>query len=491
MIDVKYYTQKILGVATTTWLNYFSTRTYSSLSHFIVDMKNIDLSWINTKSEIEKIRALCNTLVVSLESEQLTFQEVINEIESRGVDILSHIEFSELEISDGKYSGGCCPSCGKKELFIPKHGSSLVLICNRKNACGYTSSAYTYLKQYKRKTSQEALDILAQCAGTSLEEINYLNEVHTDTIAFKKNVNILSQKNRELQKNDYELFDEKKENRVVEYEQYLPNHQIYSKLDEVQKFKVFATTIYNFSLSTIQWGKQNYYKSIGIYSNFDLLKEKIVLIENILGYLHFSDLQPLKEHLLKCGFTYEDLVKYGLFVDDSFYISVEEGIVVIPNFDLYTNMVTGLKFRKTKLKTWTDKDGVLQKDKNKEPEFSYKRIANPLPYLLTRDALLNKAIRFRFFEGQKDLHSMPMKPLCCDIAIPGTSGISEESLGLFKGRIVELWFDQDEAGQEGAFILKQKLEKAGAIVINKIWNIEYGKDINEVLINRRIHNLIK
>jgi hypothetical protein len=148
---------------------------------------------------------------------------------------------------------------------------------------------------------------------------------------------------------------------------------------------------------------------------------------------------------------------------------------------MYSNMITGLKFRKTKAKTWFDKDNKKVVDTNKEPEFSFGRIANPLPYHLTRESLLEESIVFRFFEGQKDLHSMPFKSGHCDVAIPGVNGISIEMLGLFKGRIVELYFDQDTAGQEGALKLKVALEAAGAIVINKTWDESLGGDVNDVL----------
>lgn len=487
MIDVTYYANKNLGERAVLWLKYFSKKEYKSLYAFANDMRNIDVNWI--KNEKETVRALCSSLANSLDNEQLKFQEIMAKIEDK-IDILSHSEFTELNFSEGRYSSGTCPSCNKKELYIPKHGKTMTLVCNRKNACGYSSNAYTYLKDYRGKTSKEALEVLAESAGTSLNEINAQHEVHTDKMVFEHKPLIKKTPAQilEAQKVKYVAFDETKEYKEVDYKNFLPLHKIYNKLDEEQKFKVFVTTIYNFSLQTKQWNKEKYYKSIGISEDTPILKEKYALIKHKLGYLHFSDINPLKEHLFECGFTNEDLLKYGLYIGEKFYTSVSEGLVVIPNFDLYTNMVTGLKFRKTKIKTWIDKEGKEQKEQ-KEPEFSFKRIAHPLPYLLTREALINKAMRFRFFEGQKDLHSMPAKSFCCDIAIPGVNGISEEFLGLFKGRIVELWFDQDEAGQDGAMKLKEKLEKAGAIVINKTWDITIGKDVNEVLNNGKIYNL--
>ncbi len=85
---------------------------------------------------------------------------------------------------------------------------------------------------------------------------------------------------------------------------------------------------------------------------------------------------------------------------------------------------------------------------------------------------------------------MPSKYNVCDIAIPGTNGISQEMLGLFEGRNVELYFDQDEEGQKGALRLKLLLEKAGTFVTIKKWNNSLGGDVNEVLQNGYIEQII-
>lgn len=266
----------------------------------------------------------------------------------------------------------------------------------------------------------------------------------------------------------------------------------YPSMTEEQQFKMIATSIYRFSLTTKQWGKDKYFKSIGINKKNKLLTEKIAMIDSYLGFLFITDIPELIKHLQEL-FPKEDLVKYGVIHDENHYfanqfkIDVKDGIVVVPNFDLYTNMCTGLKFRKTKLRTRNDKKtNEIIVDSIKEPEFSYGRIANPLPYHLTRIAMLDKSISFRFFEGQKDLHSMPSKRGVCDIAIPGINGIKEEMLGLFSGRNVELYFDQDTAGQEGAQKLKELLEKAGAKVKIKKWDISLGGDVNDVLRNGNI-----
>ena len=547
MIDIDHYAKKHFGVNATKWLKYFAKREYKSLSTLIYSMKNIDLTWITQDEERKEIAMLCSSFSLSLEQDKLDFKGILETIVSKGIEIATHVEFSQLEFRPGTYTRGLCPSCKKRELYVPEQGKADGIVCNRKNACGYTASAYSYLKDNRKKTAKEALDILAEIANTSVDEINYANEVHTSAITSfarkpKQNKNLIVQI-IEDKKVDYISFDSNKKERFIDFNEFLPevittntkdNSAIilYNKLDDLQRWKVFVTAIYNFSLNTKQWGKENYFKKIGISARKNpILTEKVMMIHKKLGFLHGADVKNLINYLLDdCKFTADDLVEYGFIAHQNskrIKMSIEEGLVVVPNFDMYSNMVTGLKFRKTKLKTWIDKEtGETVTDKNKEPEFSYKRIANPLPYHLTRESLLNKLMKFRFFEGQKDLHSMPSRKGYCDIAIPGTSGINEEMLGLFKDRIVEIYFDQDNAGQkavygywtfilkdgteeividnniistkiEGTFRvkgyksigLKEKLEKAGAIVINKTWNIKLGVDINEVLQNGNILNI--
>jgi len=495
MLDNEYYANKYLGLNANKWLKYFNKNNYKSINSLIYTMENIDLSWIKHYNQREELQLICNSFAIDLKNERLNFKQLIDIIEHKTFN-LEHTELSSLELRG--YTHGICPSCGKKELFIPKQGQAMSLVCNRKNNCGYASHIYTYLKEFNQKTSKEALEIMAEMVGSSIEEINYENEVHkaSNIVLVPKKKQVKATSRVESKEIDYLLFDFNKKAQIVDFKKYLPSTVKYTKLNDIQKWKVFVTAIYNFSLNTKQWGKDNYFSSIGIsIKKAPLLSEKVEMIKNKLGFLHIADIKNLLNYLLEdCKFSVGNLVEYGLLVNSNsrkINISIEEGLVVIPNFDMYTNMVTGLKFRKTKLKTWLDKKtNEMKIDKNKEPEFSYKRIANPLPYHLTRESLLDKTIIFRFFEGQKDLHSMPSKNGYCDIAIPGISGINESMLGLFKGRVVEIYFDQDDAGQKGAQILKYLLESAGAIVINKKWDISLGTDINEVLQNGNILKLI-
>lgn len=283
-------------------------------------------------------------------------------------------------------------------------------------------------------------------------------------------------------------FDKNREYKKLDYRDFLPR---FEHMDDVQKFKMVATAIYEFSLTTKQWSKEAYFRDIGISAKNPLLREKVKMIKDNLGFLYTTDIQNL-EKLLKDSFPYGELVRFGALNErGQFKQSVAEGLIVIPNLDLYTNMCTGLKYRKTKAKAWIDNStDEIVVDKIKEPEFSFGRIADPLPYHLTRESLLDESVNFRFFEGMKDLHSIPSRNKICDVAIPGVNGISEEMLGLFRGRTVELYFDQDKAGQEGAMKLKKLLEDAGAVVINITWDLSLGGDVNEVLKANHIIKII-
>lgn len=479
MIDVHYYADRILS-SSDNFKKYLGKNNYKTLNSFIYSLKNIDLEWINNDEIKKNLYSDVQTVVLSLENEKLTTKELVSKLDDLELDLASDHHFSAFEFVD--YKNGKCPQCGQKKVYIPKKGTGGAIICNRRDNCGYTTTGVKYLMDNHNKKFSEAFEIVANTAGTSLEEISAQNEIHKEDFvpkAKKEKKKVKAVKKEDIK---YLVFDSSHKYTQVNYGNFLPTTKVYEKLDEVQRWKVFVTAIYDFSLNTKQWGKDNYYKSIGIDRKNPLLKEKMQLVQNKLGYLFKTDIKPLIEYLINdCKFTKEDLIEYGLIDDrNRFKTSIEEGLVVIPNFDMYTNMVTALKFRKTKLRTWIDKESKETKtDKNKEPEFSYKRIAHPLPYHLTRESLLNKELIFRFFEGQKDLHSMPFKQRCCDIAIPGVDGIQHEAYGLFKGRVVELFFDQDNAGQIGAI-------GSVNVVIESLNNPVYLKKLDKLKIEYKI-----
>lgn len=223
----------------------------------------------------------------------------------------------------------------------------------------------------------------------------------------------------------------------------------YNDLTEKDKFCVVVSSIYHYSLKTNQNAKNNYYVGRNISGKYEpMLKSKIIKIVKQIGYLSMSNDVPNLISYLTSKFPLADLVKFGILNDAnhkvpySFKHFSEEGFIVIPNFDLYSNLILGLKLRNTKLAEW-------QNSSMKEPELSYGRIASPYPYGLNIDAL-KENYDFRFFEGQIDMFSIPEKDNVCDLAIPGVYGLKQEQLGLFKGKKIELWYDQDDAGQKVA-----------------------------------------
>jgi len=447
----------------------------------------------------EKLQKLLKLFASKLAEEQMSFEDKKTLVLDK-CDKDSAV-FSFLEVKGTRSVTCVCPKCkgisGKykkpERAWIPDKGNTKAVVCNHRSTCGFSGDFIAvYAEEYKISYGQ-ALNALANELGIDFT----VNEVHIGqrekTAAYVK----FKPKEKKKIEIKYIFFDKTRKVLEINVKEYLKK---YNDMNEEQQFKMIATAIYRYSKTTKQWGKEKYFTNIGIFKN-PLLKEKMEMIQENLGYLFKTDLPELVSFLLKY-FPKEDLVKFGVIIPETyengksnkragqFKWETEEGLVVIPNFDLYSNMCTGLKYRKTKLKSWINKQKELVIDRNKEPEFSYGRIVNPIPYHLTRDALMNKETIFRLFEGQKDLHSIPYKEGTCDIAIPGVNGIGVELLGLFKGRKVEVWFDQDKEGQKGAIRLIKLLNKAGAYVLNKTWDSELGSDVNEVLQNGNIEKII-
>jgi len=497
MLDLKHYVSHLPAKQAEVIMMHFN-KNFKSLSTAAWYFKNIkaeDITWMRNMLNTPTLQDL-HTLSDFLKSQEMSFEEkkelVLNTLE-KDSPLLAF-----LEPKGTRSVTVICPKCkgygantgrGRQERgWIPKQGLSKAVICQHRTSCGFAGDFIAaYAEEYKLSYGK-ALNVLA-------DELNIdftANEVHVGEhkkAPIKHNLVPKVVVEKEI---NYMSFNPNKPYIEIDFHSYLNK---YETMTELQQFKMVATAIYKYSLTTNQQLKIQYYKSNGISARKQpTLIEKVKMIDSKLGCLSKADIAPLVKHLENL-FPLEDLIKFGVINDATnkkpftFKQSVEEALVVIPNFDLYTNMCSGLKYRKTILKSWTDKQGNKVIDKNKEPEFSYGRIANPLPYHLTREALLDKSITFRFFEGQKDLHSMPSRVGVCDIAIPGVNGITVEMMGLFKGRYVELYFDQDKAGQEGAYKLKELLKKAGAFVNIITWNINLGGDVNEVLQNDNIEKI--
>lgn len=495
MLDISYYATQHIGSNSEKFLKFFGKYEFKSVPALIVFLENIQekVKWIVQEDVKKELVSLGNIFLNSLKIEQQ------NNSKAKFEYIMSQIvideAFPEFEFKTGvSVHGGICPKCGKKELYVPKHGNSTVIVCNRKDNCGYSSSIYKYLIEFKSMTPREAIKELAELGGVDLEVYERSLEKHIDMADEADKIHIekkvvqpkpIIKKEVEI---EYETFDAEKSYKSVDVIKLLPQ---YSKMTASQKFQMIATTLYRFSLKTNQNNKIKYYEGRKITDETHRwLSKKVEIINSQIGYLNRWDFQKLESHLMEL-FPLEDLVEFGFLTNSeskkpfAFKLGwqTQEGFCVIPNFDLYTDMVKGLKFRNTKLSENVDK-------KFKEPELSYGRISNPYPFGLTKEALMNTSTVFRLFEGSVDMLSMPYISGYCDIAIPGTNGLSEKQLGLFSNRAVVICFDNDNAGKDGTDKLIEKLKKVNAKVYLKKWDARYGSDVNEILKNGHIEKIL-
>lgn len=482
MLDLRFYATQHLGGKAEYFLKYFGKNTFQStyaLKRFLDNQDNI--SWI-TKDEIRnEMGSIFNVFSNSLETERNNQAKQTMAMLLSKIDISS--QFPEFQFKAGSTSthDGICPKCGKKELFVPNHGASSTLVCNRKDKCGYSSSIFKYLQEYRKMNSRDAFKELAELAGVDLESYQTSLEKHTDIseVDYLRARKVAEEIVVKAQEIEYEYMDLTRPYKEIEVSQVLPH---YHNMNLRQKFMLVVSGIYSFSKKTKQEGKIKYLQS----RSLDKVSDKFQESQEELGYISKKDINNLTNLLVKT-FGKEDLIEFGILNDkDLFKHHTEEGFIVIPNRDIYSNMITGLKLRNIKLAEW-------QSNSFKEVEMSFKRIANPLPNGITREALIDKSYKFRFFEGRMDRDSIPYptEGKWCDVAIAGTNGIDEKQLGFFKDRIVYICFDQDIAGQKGAEALKVKLEKAGATVVVVKWGVDLGLDVNEVLKNGNIDKITK
>jgi DNA primase len=130
--------------------------------------------------------------------------------------------------------------------------------------------------------------------------------------------------------------------------------------------------------------------------------------------------------------------------------------------------------------------------KIKELQVSCVDIVKPLPFGMGYKMLKDVDSCIFATEGHPDALAIPTNVKECNstyfMAIPGVNGIAgnQEVLGLLKGRIVYICFDQDKAGQDGAEKFAKMLQAAGAIPIIKLWDQKLGDDINNLRINGNI-----
>jgi len=481
MLDLRYYANQHIGNKAEFFLKYFGKKTFESTYALKVFLENQEnTSWIS-KEEIKKdMMSVFNTFANSLEMARSEQSKAIMAMLLSKIEIASQFPEFQFKVGSTSTHDGICPKCGKKELFVPKHGASSTLVCNRKDKCGYSSSIVKYMQEYRGMSSKESYNELAELAGIDLKAYVRTLEKHTDVseVDFMRAKKVAQEIIIKAQEIEYEYFDMTKPFKEIEINQILPH---YNKMNLRQKFMLVVSGIYSFSKKTKQDGKIAYLKS----RMLDKVPEKFEESMSELGFISVKDIPNLVKLLIQT-FNKEDLIEFGILNEKgNFKHHTEEGFIVIPNKDIYSNMITGLKLRNIKLAEW-------QSNSFKEVEMSYKRIANPLPNGITREALIDKSYIFRFFEGRMDRDSIPYptEGKWCDVAIAGTNGLDERQLGYFKDRIVYICFDQDIAGQKGAESLKAKLEKAGAIVVIVKWGVDVGTDVNEVLKNGKIDKII-
>lgn len=436
----------------------------------------------------------------------------------------------------GKNFSCDCPSCGQKRAYIHFSRSGVPQIsCNRRDSCGYHENIWTYVQNRDSLDNRATLQTLADYAQYDLETNKY-------TISTERNQQIALAASKEKEV-EYFQFEEEKKYIDVKINQYISK---YSSMKIEQKLKMVYTFIYNYSLQTNQDGKIEYYASRGIdLSNLYITK---------IGFLTSIDVKKLVKELMMI-FPIEDLIEFSVLKQKTkndvevldrdgkpiyiFRQYCHKAFCVIPNFDLYSSMITGLKLRNTELAEWQPKS-------MKEPEMSRRDIIYPLPFAFNREMILDKNACIFLVEGHVDGLSLPVtyskvgqteinyeKCNTYFIASPGTNGISEEFLGLLRGKFVVLAFDQDDAGRKGAygeikisygdekasfvndfegkkaaeFLIKdlevngipfyksvlrgmsEKLKQAGARVFVKHWDINLGGDINELLQNGHLNKI--
>lgn len=245
----------------------------------------------------------------------------------------------------------------------------------------------------------------------------------------------------------------------------------YSEMTDSQKLKMVYSYLYRFSLKTEQTAKLGYYEGRGIKQH--------VLLDKI-GYLSESDLKELLAQL-ENHFPIEDLIKFKLFndVDAKAPLQWKYGsgaLLVIPSFDLYSDLVTGLMLRPIHKEKWMPK----------EFQVTHHDIVDGFPFAMNYEMFAGDSCNetIYFTEGHIDGLSLLDK---CFVAIPGVHSYKVEWLGLFRGKKCVIAFDADKAGIEGAEKLKQELLKAGVEQVEILtWDPVLGKDLNERLLNKNL-----
>ena len=249
----------------------------------------------------------------------------------------------------------------------------------------------------------------------------------------------------------------KKQKRAIEYITFDNNRTFdnvmlreyfgkYAKMNDSQKLKFVYTYLYRSSLQGDQSAKLAYYsEERGISKDNPKLR--------VLGYLNKARVEVILEEM-KSLFPAKDLCDFGIIKEKygkqrfAFDYIDRGGLILVPSFDLYSNMVTGFMVRPTHPPKWMKEKGI------KELQLSKREIVRPLPFGLTYRAITKHNVIF-ITEGHPDALSIPGNH--ATIASPGTYGIDEEVLGLLRGKQIVLAFDQDRSGLKAAYGVRKIL----------------------------------
>lgn len=211
----------------------------------------------------------------------------------------------------------------------------------------------------------------------------------------------------------------------------------YGKMNPEQRLKMVYTTLYRLILQEKQEAKDVYYE-----------KERGILpgnkyIERV-AYLSSRSISTVSKKMLKI-FPVEDLLTFSVFKERkgqnrfTFDYIDRGGLLFVPSFDLYNDLVTGFMVRPTNPPEWMKKRGV------KELQLSTTDIVKPLPFGLDHE-LVKEADTVYLTEGHPDLASIPGS--CFGVASPGTHGLADFQLSLLRDKKVRLVYDQDFSGKK-------------------------------------------
>lgn len=261
---------------------------------------------------------------------------------------------------------------------------------------------------------------------------------------------------------NYLYFDEGKQ--AIELFDLEPYLNKYATMTKAQKLKLVYSFIYRFSLKTSQDKKKTYYLTRGI--------EKLSLVED-LGFLSYKDIKTLEPLLLQY-FPLEDLREFKIFHKEKEAWNYAFNVAVIPNFDLYSNLLTGFSLRAID----SSYRGV------KEVNINCNDICPVLPFNLT-NANLKLCEKIILCEGHIDALSggqyYKQDGKALFVSFGGAFCFKEEVLTLFKGKKVFICFDKDEAGLKGQNALSKSLSLLEIKHSILTWSSDEGKDLNDLL----------